>query len=214
MKQVWAARWTIIPMAALGLLVGLSAGAGVPVAKQIARQGSVVRLIMSNGRTYCSGVIVGRSIAITAAHCIDENQTTVIVRTQKGDIIITRPVNVDHRMDRAILIGDFSGQIKAKLVTDPAKASPALRSKTRRLVACGYPHGARLYCSEFKPSGKQDFMFKGQGTGIPGMSGGPLLDADTGEVFAVTSQVSEIGEICVAPLFEILALFYEQSSAA
>lgn len=213
-KDVWAARKTIMPAVLIALLVSVLVHAKQPpMAVQVARVQAVVRMVTADGRTYCSAVVVGRSIALTAAHCVDD-AVDVRIMLQSGEVIDAKVVKVDQRMDRAVIIGSFDSiRRAAKAVTEPAKVTAAMTSHKRRLVACGYPHGARLYCSPFKPAGKETFYFKGVATGIPGMSGGPVMDADTGEVFAVNSYISEAGELCVAPLHEALAGIWETSSA-
>lgn len=169
-----------------------------------------------DGEFFCSGFVISDHYAITAAHCIVMDMEYPELKVSGIKIynermqdtgIVAQAASANARADYGIIIGDFSKFTKAKLDYKPTsiiRRSPAL-------MTCGYPWGATAACYYFRPTGNFFSQMAAEGFMFPGMSGGPVVDAVTGEVFAVNSAVTN-GRIIVSPLvgvFDVLSIKVE-----
>ncbi len=80
--------------------------------------------------------------------------------------------------------------------------------KEHKLAICGYPLAGRFTCSPLTNAKNYLFGFSATGFGYPGMSGGPVLDLNTGKVIGVTSAVAgedpqEESRTILAPTIEV-----------
>jgi Trypsin len=172
--------------------------------------GSIVRLVDSNGETFCTGSVVRDDYIITAGHCVVE-QGLLGVSLKKDPIGIRISDNVDigvkgtavyamSQMDRGLIKGDFKNFPHAKMITD-IHDSLELRKTSKTLFACGYPLHGKLYCSNYTPYDVDGFIWGGYGTLLPGMSGGPLTTINN-EVLGVNISV-EGNKSFVSPIYNL-----------
>lgn len=174
--------------------------------------GAIVRLHDDAGNFFCSGVVVAVDRIITAAHC-------VVSQRMFGDMEITKEMNImspfldaplrakllgfNVRADLAVLKGDFSRLPRMQFSSDPQFLIKRF-AKSEKITMCGFPYGGKLYCSELRQPHMYGFQIKGLGNLFPGMSGGPVIDMETGTVIAVNTAVDESGAI-VSPLIELIS---------
>lgn len=173
---------------------------------------AIVRLEdAETGRFFCTGIVVSHNRIVTAAHCVGETLfgiamprvTLITVRNSDGVKIAQATVEA-FRSDRdlAVLHGDFYFLPKMAMDTSPAGIEA---SKEHRIMACGYPYGGVLHCVKIKDFRQWVFWMRGQGGLFPGMSGGAVIDLDTGKLIGVNSGMQEEDAI-LAPLIGIEAL--------
>lgn len=182
----------------------------VSLASPADKLGSIVRLTQ-NGRTFCSGTVIGAHTVLTAAHCVLLAEPTAMTSpTYRSNIEIRpsddEPVNVKAtvsyvrpQVDQALLRGNFE-KFTVRHYISGVKELTILRS-TGVFTACGYPLGGPLYCGPFYYKEPDNFFWKGAGVLLPGMSGGPMMDAD-GNVVATNVAVEQSYSI-VAPLYNL-----------
>jgi len=171
------------------------------------KYGAIVRLHdKESGRFFCSGTVVGPHHVFTAAHCTQFVGYTVDVRPSNGLSIGNYAVvqAMNERGDVAMLKGNFSQFDIIPMEQNPAAIVESLKSNN--LMLCGYPWSGKLYCNRFDYKGPYIFQLGGLAYAYPGMSGGPLLDLNTGKVIGCTSNVTEAGLTNISPAVEIDAL--------
>ncbi len=150
---------------------------------------SATKLLGTNIRPHCSAFVVSKKYAMTAAHCVEFNGNPFGDR----DLIFDNKIPVvvhwfDSRLDIALLTGDFSKYKKLKL----KQYHLIIDMKTNLGYACGYPAASEPFrCTTIKDIRNYNFGFSGYGHMIPGMSGGPVVDAFTGEVIGINSAVDD-----------------------
>jgi hypothetical protein len=88
-----------------------------------------------------------------------------------------------YQRDFAFIRGDFSKFDKLRIKrTFNVKKGDLLR-------ACGFPGAETIaICIDFEAVGQKDFTYTGHSMFVPGISGGPVIDAD-GEVVGICSRV-------------------------
>lgn len=172
---------------------------------------AIVRLHHAeSGAFFCSGVVVNSKIILTAAHCIKKNDKAplkILVKSpsKKYATWFAEVGNYSERTDVGFIYGDFTGLATMPIETDPNEIHDQLTQRYGNIVACGFPNGGKLSCSKVEDSSRYGFYYGGKGFLFPGMSGGPVINLDTGAVVAVNSAVD--GEfIFVAPLIELQSM--------
>lgn len=197
---------------ATAVLLTSRAGINKPKNRTAHIDTSIVRLHeVGSGRFFCSGVVISDGMILTAAHCVVREGLfgdgyvlpQVEIRTENGRSIgvIATTVGANPRQDVAILGGDFSMFDKRDVETRPeALEKSFLHSKT--ITACGYPEGGRLACTTVTHVTHMNFGFSADGFLYPGMSGGPVIDQETGKVIAVNTAVMD-SRIYVSPTIEL-----------
>jgi len=163
---------------------------------------AIVRIELSDGSS-CSGVIVSDTVVLSAAHCYLEAGGKIYDRKARllADVI---PYKRDKSGDVMSFIGDFS-----KLRHLPVNNRElAFDNPLKTFKTCGYPHGVKeMYCGSFIPQYNYYFQYHGKGLVIPGMSGGPVVDMETGEVVGINSTVSPDGGMNVGTMIGVQHLF-------
>lgn len=135
--------------------------------------------------TVCTGFVISQDIIMTAAHCLGEE-----MRVDGADAEV---IKADGFYDLAIL------HTKSKKTPLLFRVGPPHRYEP--LVALGYANGwSKLTVMEIKPflinftprSDLAPAMYT-QGGFIPGMSGGPVVDADGNVVMIIQQTNSGVG---------------------
>lgn len=172
---------------------------------------AIVRLHdTETGRFFCSATIISDHLALTAAHCVVRQSPFGIYVLQKVDIrtadLPDQPgtpglfVKGNPNTDYVLLSGDFTTYSKMKIISDTADIIKAVQND--HLIVCGFPAGGKLLCVPFYNANFENFKLRGDSFLYPGMSGGPCIDTDTGNVIANNFAVDGADSF-VNPLIEI-----------
>lgn len=204
-------------IAASAFLIGLSYKAVKKHSKDsLAKQfPSIVRLHRAKtGDFLCTGVVINNTSILTAAHCIAKSKDDKKKQEHEDDsILVKSPLhplkswfgtsgNYNEEPDVGVIHGDFKGLPHMPFETSANVIDNQLTQSYGNIIACGFPYGGKLTCSDLTDSKRFDFLYTGKGFLFPGMSGGPVINLDTGAVVAVNSAVR--GDyIFVAPLIEL-----------
>jgi len=166
----------------------------------------IIRMGTSEYSFICSGVVISKDFALTAAHCVDDilnrvDPQPLFISDVDGNFITNNvsAVSMEGLRDIALLRGDFSEfssyevDWEGKYFNDFQKLGIA--------AACGFPSGEKLFCPLIKYSG--NYFFRMAFTGGPiykGQSGGPVLITVEGKlvVIGVNSGVS-FNSIIIGP---------------
>lgn len=178
------------------VLIGIAAYASQPKPKQILprlystdsklpkKYSPIVRLVDNKGDFFCSGFVADDNYVITAAHCVYDAKTVMVNERTPATVI-----GYQGREDFALLKGDFReyGRLPFSYSTGISIALVG-----RMVAACGYPEGSYFVtCTPAKILGPSMFYHEAIGEMYPGMSGGPVIDIETGVVIGLNSHVSE-----------------------
>lgn len=165
------------------------------------RNASIIRLHDGEtGRFFCSGTVISDNLALTAGHCVIRDflgmsmlLSRVEIKNSKNEYtgVFATVANAEGRSDQALLYGDFKNFKHRKIITNPVEVLAIFTNPSAKIVMCGFPYGGRLYCNNFKYIAPFLFQIKGQGFLYPGMSGGPVIDLETGNVIAVNTAMME-----------------------
>ncbi len=173
------------------------------------KHGAIIMLIDPRDGFFCSAVVFDESYAATAAHCLFDmmnqlSQSDIIIADENGVPTgkLARAVGASGRLDFGLLRGDFSEHARYPLATHVNgfyKSGP--------FVACGFPQGQKgVVCHPYVPMSQLNFFTAGKGPLVPGMSGGPVINTQTGEVVGVNSAVENEFSL-VTPLTGFLGAF-------
>jgi hypothetical protein len=175
----------------------------------------VVRLEEAKSKTnpngfICTGTVINNDYVLTAAHClVDSNgvmHKTIKIKGMKSttdldSIQDATPAAVNTRSDVGLVRGDFKLFQKMKVYTNANL--PNLLNRTGS-VNCGFAWGDKnLACYPLVFVGTEGFQLAAQGAMYPGMSGGPVIDIQSGYVIAVNTAVG--GSIMI--LSPLIAMF-------
>lgn len=176
----------------------------------------VVRLELMDGTFVCSGSVISDDYVLTAAHCLMQydkflpgmdTKIRIVARNttpgRPGVVITATPAALNNRADYGLIVGDFKKITHLKIHT-----SVNLGEVLNGVAGlCGYPWGAELVCYITNaPFSKYNEHLITTGVLFPGMSGGPVFDGLTEEVFAVNKAVAGNAAI-VAPLIGLWESF-------
>ncbi len=161
------------------------------------------------GHFFCSGSVISKNYILTAAHCVfdrDPAEYDIEVRSIDGVPvkIYARAIRAQGQADLAILTGNFSKFNQRYVETNPAYVVGSY--KQHHLVACGFPYGGQIYCNEMFYIDPYSFFMSAKGSLYPGMSGGPVVDIETGAIVGVNSAAGP-GFVLLAPTIELIAMF-------
>lgn len=154
----------------------------------------------------CTAFVIDSNYAATAAHCLASEG-----HMYKGDIkvfsydketkTIAKAAGFADENDFGLIVGDFRDFM---FVTAEWHDFPFLG---QHYTTCGYPYQEKhLICNPFVPATNRDFSIVGAGFLVPGMSGGPVVDLDTGIVVGINYAAVE-GGVLVHPLQGFLGAF-------
>lgn len=158
-------------------------------------------------RSHCSAFVVSDSYAVTAAHClVDEDEFMMTddigVFDVKDNDTGVRAVagGVNLRVDYGILKGDFSKFNKLHV----GRPLVGFLSKNGPFISFGYPWGGDLMAVQvaLAPGYNKFFDIHMIGPIYPGMSGGPVVDVDSGEAVGINHAVDDVG-VLITPMVEI-----------
>lgn len=134
---------------------------------------------------FCSGFAIDDHYAITAAHCVVDKVGKVI-NVDEG-LTKARVVGINARVDYALLAGDFRQFVKLPVNTTRPLSQ---RFIGKPLQTCGFPGGQHTpVCTVFLVVGQRMFFLAGHGELYPGMSGGPVVDPESGIAVGINSAV-------------------------
>jgi hypothetical protein len=175
----------------------------------------IIRLGNSKYSFFCSGVVISKDFALTAAHCLDGDDGSIT----KDDIYIYdihnvfvnrtgKAVAMERLRDIALIRGDFS-EFESYEVDWEGKHFNYLQA-TKVAFACGYPSGEALFCPYIYYNGNYFFRLSFSGGPIyKGQSGGPVLILKDGKyyVIGVNSGVI-INSVIIAPAIGAKSLLW------
>lgn len=156
--------------------------------------GAMVRLETTDGEFFCSGTVISDDYVLTAAHCLMEHglgagmtQKKIYIKAE-GQVVpsIGVAAALNQRADYALVKGDFSTHSRARILLQPRQ----ILGLGYIIMSCGFPWGAGDTCYQASDLVPYYASIMGRGIMFPGMSGGPVIDAQSGTVFAVNTGVS------------------------
>lgn len=161
---------------------------------------ALVRLETLEGQTFCSGTVISNTTILTAAHCmmIEGPMKIASLPDAKGHVTEALGVayKINPRADYASVKGNFSAFSKMAFSTNPAAD---ILYHNYNLVTCGFPYGGRPVCYRITRPEKFVDQIKAKGQMYAGMSGGPVIDLNTGTIYAVNTAVTD-GYIILSPI--------------
>lgn len=147
------------------------------------------------GSFFCSGTVISEQLIVSAAHCMDDHPLGITIMDMQGQPTGSRVMDIlaHGRSDQALLVGFFPGFEHIKMVTEPKNVLKLLNNDS--LEVCGFPYAGPLFCEHVNYKGIDIFQFRTDGAAWPGMSGGPVIDRDTGYIVGVITAMSPDGMI-------------------
>lgn len=165
---------------------------GCATIKEVSARDPIIKIGFQ--KPHCTATVIDSEFALTAAHCVDVNQTTVIFDLEGKPLSIGRAFVSKHPgLDVAVVQGDFKGYKKMEVEHFNFNLVEG-----RRLRACGFPFMVEhLVCSELQAIGpflEQGLFFsmlgyRASGWVIFGHSGSAVVDLDTGKIVGVISGI-------------------------
>lgn len=174
----------------------------------------LIRLGDNQYSFFCSGAVISKDFALTAAHCVVnaigllDTKTLHIYSKDNHFTGYATTVTVDKSRDLALLKGDFSKHTSIKVDWQGVTQT---YMKDLSIYSCGFPSGENLYCSKLDYDGNMFFQmsFK-NGQLYRGQSGGPVVvytDFNTPLLIGVNSAVS-FNSILVAPVVGMRSILW------
>lgn len=163
--------------------------------------GGIVALYNDQGNFFCSGFVVSDTTVVTAAHCMGSMTENVVGVKSGNSATLGQFVGFNFRTDIATISGDFREFSKFVVETDPAEDA-YVNKDSLNLVSCGYPYGGKPVCYRLSNLEKYVDMIGATGQLYAGMSGGPVIDMNTGKVYGVNHAVT-IGKVVFAPVVNL-----------
>lgn len=186
---------SILNSLAIGLAIWVVGAIAVSKIKEVRYEGAAHLTFPSIPGASCSAVIVDNNTALTAGHCSVESipgtafvqmMTSNVKLEQGSSLTLARVVYVDGTRDFAIILGDFKEFTKAK-----TNFGNALFKLTQEYTSCGYPFGQdEPMCVNLgHPRSNDALIFNFNQAIMPGMSGGPVFDNETGELVGLNTYL-------------------------
>lgn len=155
----------------------------------------IIRL--DTGGSFCTGVVIDNNYALTAAHCVNIDDTIhVYDRYNVDTMVIAHTAALDTLRDIALVIGDFRAFKPVTVDFSGLEVSTGMIA-----TSCGFPAGQlTLYCIDLVHVGNRYFQYRM--TGLPlfqGCSGGPVFNRLTGHLIGINSAVDH-NSIIISPL--------------
>jgi len=192
------------------LMVTFGAFAGGPPEKYE----PTVRLIDARtGFFFCSGSVITDDRILTAAHCVQGMPlgAKIEIRLEDGTAVDTYATEyiANGRADVAVIKGDFRLFKKMPYETDTQNIINSM-TRSKHILLCGFPWGGKKICMETSEGIFYNFAFTFKSYLWPGMSGGPVIDEETGKIVGVNSAVNNDDAI-VSPIVEIWSMLRERT---
>ncbi len=195
-------------LAAFALSLGCSSLSQNPYVQE-SKLPAIVRLsaLMSDGNEhfFCSGTVISDKYIITAAHCIAgaPYDTEIIIKSSYGVKASVAKIRAQGmQLDYAILEGNFHMFQHMPVERSTMQIQESFEHSSE-VQSCGYPGGGELVCKSFSDATPYVFMYSAAGVSMyPGMSGGPVIDMETGRLIGVNSAMTE-HEALLTPIIEI-----------
>jgi S1-C subfamily serine protease len=154
-------------------------------------------VLISSEEGQCTATVISNDYALTAAHCVTErsrwtsglmDEVKIIGYSQQKKettTLLATPVAANIRADYALIKGDFTAFSKVALL----HSSDMLMLLQGPFIACGFPYNSAGVCYQGENIAKQEERLLIDAAIFPGMSGGPVVNRATGEVFAVITAM-------------------------
>lgn len=168
---------------------------------------SIIRLISDKGYFFCTGFVIDGNYALTAAHCVSDGfggitEDDIHIYNSYGYTtgVIAKAVAVEGYRDVAFIKGDFRN-FEAQKTDFYGRHVP----RGFKMTSCGYPSGMLpKFCTEVEHVGNKYFQYRTKGGPIyKGMSGGPVVNNETGYAIGVNSAV-DLDTVIIGPLVGVL----------
>lgn len=167
--------------------------------KGIGNIGALVEIRDSNFSFICSGFVISNNEAITSAHCMKLYNENFVRITSDDTMVVGRFAAFNNKTDTALINGDFSSFRKFQIETDPQK-DIIMSQENAQLINCGAPWGGEPTCYNVSNLQINKLKVKANyGSMHPGMSGGPVINLNTGKVVGINSAMGD-GYIVFSPL--------------
>lgn len=169
----------------------------------------IVHLTNEFYQPFCTAFVVDANYAVTAAHCVDseghlsEKKYRFLNEMGQDDDVEVTAVGYDKDTDLGLLTGDFNNFINLKVDFNNMGFFPG-----KPMYACGFPFGQHtLACNMIIPVNNEDLAIRSLGFLRNGMSGGPVIDINTGIAYGVNFAIDD-GHSYVNSLQGLLGIFH------